>query len=143
MKTATLIRVAAIITLLYCAGHTAGMPWTPVRGTGETAVIEAMKSHRFDTEGASRTYWDFYFGFGVAITFFLMFQAVVLWLLALLAKTDPFRLRPIIGSFAVAFLLNAAVAWKYFPVVPSALAVAIAVTLGLAFFTAAKPHRSA
>src|SRR5713101_1616350 len=67
MNSSTFLRVASIITLLYFAGHTAGIPWTPAVGPGEVAVLEAMKSHSFATQGFQRTYWDFYFGFGVII----------------------------------------------------------------------------
>ena len=66
MKTSTLLRIASVVTFLYFAGHTAGMPWTPGEGPAELAVIEAMKSNRFAATGSSRTYWDFYFGFEVS-----------------------------------------------------------------------------
>ncbi len=44
MKTSLWLRIASILTLLYCAGHAAGMPWTPAQGPGEVTVLEAMKS---------------------------------------------------------------------------------------------------
>jgi len=138
MKPAILLRIAAIITLLYFAGHTAGIPWTPVQGAGESAVLEAMKIHRFDVQGFARTYWDFYFGFGVAISGYLLVQAVGLWQLASLAKNEAARLRPIVASFFVAFVFNAVVAWKYFFPVPAVFAAAIAICLGLAFLAAKK-----
>jgi len=68
MTTSLWLRFAALITLLYCAGHTMGMPWTPATGSQETAVIDAMKSARFDALGSERTYWQFYFGFGLIIS---------------------------------------------------------------------------
>ena len=98
MKTSTLLRIASVVTFLYFAGHTAGMPWTPGEGPAELAVIEAMKSNRFAAMGSSRTYWDFYFGFGVIISVLQLVQAVVLWQLGTLAKTDAARLRPIIAG---------------------------------------------
>ena len=137
-KASTLLRVASILTLLYCAGHSAGMPWTPAEGLGEMAVLELMKSYHFEIEGFSRSYWDFYVGFGTLISGFLLLQAVVLWQLAGLAKTDALRVRPVVATFAVAFLLNAALAWIYFFVVPLVMAIAIAATLGLAFVAAGR-----
>src|SRR5690242_16305392 len=136
MKPSILLRVAAVITFLYFAGHTAGAPWTPVQGLAEAAVLEALKAQRFVVEGFSRTYWDFYFGFGVAISGFLLVQAVALWQLASLAKSDAARLRPILASFLVAFVFNAIVAWKYFFPVPAVFAAAIALCLGLALVAA-------
>lgn len=138
MKTSTFLRIASVITFLYFAGHTAGMPWTPGEGPAEMAVIEAMKSNRFDTLGFSRTYWEFYFGFGVIISVLQLVQAVVLWQLGSLAKTDATRLRPIIASFFTAFIFNAILGWMYFFVVPVVMAVVIAICLALAFFAAGK-----
>jgi hypothetical protein len=93
--TATLfLRVAAVIALLYCAGHTIGAPWTPATGPEQLATIEAMKAQIFETEGVQRTYWSFYLGFGVIISVFLLLQAVVLWQLGALARTEAGRPRP-------------------------------------------------
>jgi hypothetical protein len=125
MKASLLLRIAAVVTFLYLAGHTAGIPWTPAVGPKEIPVLEAMKGHSFDAEGFKRTYWDFYFGFGVIISGFLLVQAVVLWQLGSLAKTDALRIRPIVASFFVAFIVNAVLAWKYFFAVPAVMAVAI------------------
>ena len=138
MKVPLLLRLAAAITFLYFAGHTAGMPWTPAVGPGEAPVLAAMKSHSFNADGVTRTYWDFYFGFGVIISGYLLVQAVVLWQLGSLAKPDSLRVRPIVASFLVAFIVNAVLAWKYFFAVPVLTAVAISVCLSLAFVMAGR-----
>ena len=138
MKTSTLLRIASVITFLYFAGHTAGMPWTPGEGLAELAVIEAMKANRFAAMGSSRTYWDFYFGFGVIISVMQLVQAVGLWQLGALAKTDAARLRPIIATFFAAFVANAVLGWMYFFILPVIMATVIAVCLGLAFVMAGK-----
>jgi hypothetical protein len=137
------LRVASVLTLLYFAGHTSGIPWTPVQGPGEMAVVEAMKSQHFEVVGVTRTFWDFYYGFGVAITGYLLVQAVVLWQLAALAKTQSVSLRPIIASLCVGFLVNAVILWKFFFAIPLVLAIAITVVLGFAFFAAdRRPERA-
>ena len=138
MKAPLLLRIAAVITFLYFAGHTAGIPWTPGLGPGERPVIEAMKSHPFDMDGFRRTYWDLYFGFGLIISGYLLVQAVVLWQIGSLAKTDPLRVRPIVASFFVAFLVNAVLSWKYFFAIPLIMAVAISVCLALAVVMAGR-----
>jgi hypothetical protein len=142
MKPSILLRIAAILTLLYAAGHTMGMPWTPSTGPQQSALIEQMKSNPFEVMGSVRTYWDFYFGFGVAISAYLVVQAVVLWLLAPLASGNALQLRPIIAAFLIAFAVNAVIVYMYFFVVPLILALATAVCLALAFISA-KPSRSA
>jgi len=141
MKPPVLLRIAAAIDLLYFAAHTAGAPWTPARAPAELAVLEAMRTHGFQAEGFARTYWDFYFGFGVAISGFLLVQAVALWQLASLARSDAARLRSVVTSFLVAFVFNAVVAWKYFFPLPALMAGVIAVCLALAVW-AARPVRA-
>ena len=136
MKPWIVLRAAAVITLVYFAGHTLGMPWTPAVGPQEVALLESMKSHRFDVMGSSRTYWDFYYGFGLVISGFLLVQAVVLWQLASRAKADPVGVRPIIASFFVSFLVNAILVWKFFFTVPLIMAIAITLCLGVAFVSA-------
>jgi hypothetical protein len=138
MRTPLLLRIAAVITFLYFAGHTAGMPWTPAKGPGEMPVLEAMKSHAFDADGFKRTYWDFYFGFGVIISAYLLVLAMVLWQLGSLAKTDAVRVRPMVASFFVVFIVNAFLAWKYFFALPAVMTVAISVCLALAFVAAGR-----
>jgi hypothetical protein len=138
MKPSLLLRIAAIITLLFFAGHTSGIPWTPAVGPGELPVIEAMKSHSFEALGSTRTYWDYYFGFGVIISLYLLLQAVVLWQIAALAKHDAVRLRPIIASFFVAFCVNALLAFKFFFFIPVVMSVVIAIVLALAFYAAGR-----
>ena len=140
MKTPLLLRTAAVLTFLYFAGHTSGIPWTPTSGPAELSVIEAMKRHSFDVAGSQRTYWDFYFGFGVIISAFLLMQAAVLWQLSTLAKTNSSLVRPIVGSFFLAFAANVVLAWKYFFVIPLVVSVLISVCLALAFVMSGRSH---
>ena len=138
MKAFHFLRSAAILTLLYCAGHTIGMPWTPYTDPEATSVLEAMKSHSFEEQGFKGTYWDIYFGFGLIITVYLLVQAAVLWQMASLAKTDAVRVRPIVVSFLIAFVINAALAWKYFFAVPVVMAGLIAICLAIALVLAGR-----
>jgi hypothetical protein len=138
MKAFHFLRIAAVVTLLYCAGHTAGMPWTPYTDPEALAIIEAMKNHSFEAEGLKGTYWDFYFGFGIIISLALLVQAAVLWQVASLAKTDAIRVRPIVVSFLVAFIINAALAWKYFFAVPVVMSGVIALCLAISLVLASR-----
>jgi len=97
-----------------------------------------MRSFHFDAAGASRTYLDFYLGFGFVTGVFLLMQAVVFWQLASVAKTDAFRVRPLIGSFLLANVVSAFLAWRFIFVVPVVSFTAIGVCLGLAFYSAGK-----
>ncbi len=66
MKPSLLLRFASGIALVQFAAHTILFVFSsPKHGPAESAVIEAMKAHRFDFMGSLRSYWDFYFGYGL------------------------------------------------------------------------------
>src|SRR5260370_21127744 len=132
------LRIAAVITLFWFAGHTAGMPWPPYTDPEAMPILEAMKNHSFEAEGFKGTYWDLYFGFGLIISVYLLVQAAVLWQVASLAKIDAIRVRPIVASFLVAFIINAALAWKYFFAVPAVMSAVIALCLVLSLVLASR-----
>lgn len=137
MNPSILLRVASVITLLFAAGHTMGAweSWSPA---GETEVLGAMRTFRFDAEGVNRTYLDFYLGFGFVISVYLLLQAILLWQLAAITKLEPLNVRPLIGSFFVASVVSALVSWRFIFTVPVACFAVIAVCLGLAFHAAGK-----
>ena len=86
MKPFILLRITSVITLIFAIGHSLGgmESWSPM---GDTEVLKAMKAFRFNAEGVTRTYFDFYLGFGLILSVYLFLQAVLLWQLAALAKT--------------------------------------------------------
>jgi hypothetical protein len=141
MNPSRLLRIASILTLFFAAGHTIGglSFWSPA---GETEVLRAMRSFHFDAGGVNRTYLDFYLGFGYILSVYLLLQAVAFWQLASIAKSDAFRIRPLIGSFVLASIASAALSWRFIFVVPVVCSAAIAVCLGLAFYVAGK-HKNA
>src|SRR5689334_13611072 len=96
MNTTLLLRIASFIALLFAVGHPMVNPWTPTDEASAASVVAAMKSVSFDAMGAHRSYWDFYYGFGVSISVYLFAQAVLLWLLATLAKTQAAAVRPFV-----------------------------------------------
>ena len=131
MKTALLLRIASVISLLFTAGHTLGgrKSWSPM---GETEVLQAMRSTRYQAFGVSRTYLDFFLGFGYSLSVTLLLQAVVLWQLAGIARTDPRLVRPIAAAFAAASVASAILAWRFIFPVPALFAAVLAVVLGAA-----------
>lgn len=100
-----------------------------------------MRSFRFDAEGVSRTYLEFYLGFGWILSVYLLLQAVVLWQLAALALAEPARLRPIVAAFMLAQLASGSLSWKFIFAIPAAFSALIAVSLAAALY-ASRPTRS-
>lgn len=76
MKAPVLYRISSVLLLLFAAGHTLGFRKTDPKW-GIDSVVRAMRSVRFDAQGFSRTYWDFYVGFGLFVTAFIVFAAIL------------------------------------------------------------------
>ena len=134
MKSWTFIRIASVIAFIYFVGHTVGAPWTPDAGPESLALISSMKTHTFEAQGARVSYWGFYFGFGVMISAFFLLLAALLWQLASMARRAAAPVRPAIASILAAYAVNAVIAWKYFFIVPAALAGAIVACLAVALW---------
>lgn len=118
MKPVLWLRVAAVLTLIHAVLHTVGGVYGAVPPGPATVAVTAMKENTFEAFGNLRSFWMFYRGMGLGATVSLTFEAVVLWLLANLAKTEGVRLRPVVLAFAVGFLALAVVSWQYFFLAP-------------------------
>ncbi len=117
-----------------------GAPWTPATGSSASALIESMKTLHFDAMGADRTYWDFYYGWGLCISVYMLAQAVMLWQIATLAKTEASRYRPLMATLLLSYVANGVLAWKYFFIAPLALSAVVSLFILLALVSA-KPRR--
>ena len=71
-----------------------------------------MRSVHFDAQGFSRTYWDFFSAFGLFFSVFLLFAAVLAWLLGGLAA-EMARVRSIAWALAICFVAVTALRWRY------------------------------
>lgn len=109
MTTTLLLRIAAAISLLFAIGHSLGglKGWSPM---GENEVLKAMASVRFDTMGVSRSYLDFYRGFGWSLSVTLLLQSALMWQMASLARSHAMQVKPMIAALAIATLASAAIA---------------------------------
>jgi hypothetical protein len=108
----------------------------------QQATVATMKANEFAVMGATRSYWDFYRGFGLGVSVFLVMEAVVFWQLSSLTKTDALRLRPVVAVFAVGYLGFAMVSYRYFFAAPVITEILIAVCLGLAIGAAKRISRN-
>jgi hypothetical protein len=135
MTTTLWLRIAAVVSLLFTAGHTMGglKRWSPM---GDNAVLQAMNTVHFETMGVSRTYLDFFMGFGWSISVAMLLQTVVLWQLASLARTQAAALRPLIAVFALATAASGVIAWRFIFPLPALFSAVLAVCLVVAFAVA-------
>ena len=132
MTTTVLLRISAVISLVFALGHSLGglKRWSPM---GENEVLKAMETVRFDTMGANRSYLDFFMGFGWSLTVAMLLQSVLLWQLASLARNDASQVRPMIAAFAVATLAGGIIAWQFILPVPALFSAALLVVLVAAY----------
>ncbi len=83
-----------------------------------------MRSVQFDAQGFTRSYWDFFSAFGLFFTVFLLFAAVLAWLLGGLPAETLARVRSIAWALAICFVVVTVLSWRYAfttPIVFSAL----------------------
>jgi hypothetical protein len=132
MRTTLFLRIASVLTFVHAVLHTIGGVFGKAAPGAMQTAVSAMQGNEFVAMGVTRTFWDFYMGFGLVVTVFLTVEAVVLWQLGSLAKTDALRLRPILATFLVSFLGMAVVSYRYFFAGPVIAEILIAVCLGLA-----------
>jgi hypothetical protein len=135
MTTTVLLKISAVISLVFALGHSLGglKRWSPM---GENEVLKAMETVRFDTMGANRSYLDFFMGFGWSLTVAMLLQSVLLWQLASLARTDAAQVRPMIAAFAVATLAGGIIAWRFIFPVPALFSAALLIVLVAAYLRA-------
>jgi len=135
MTTTLLLRVASVISLLFTLGHSLGglKKWSPM---GDNEVLRAMTTVRFDTMGASRTYLNFYMGFGWSLTVAMIMQTVLLWQIASLARTNPAGVRPMIAIIALATVAGGVISWRFLFPIPALFSIALVIPLAAAYFVA-------
>jgi hypothetical protein len=135
VTTTLLLRIASMISLIFTLGHTIGGTnrWSPM---GDNPVLEAMTTVRFEIMGVSRSYFDFFMGFGWLLSVFMLMESILLWQLASLARTEPARVRPLVGVIALATVATAILAWRFIFPVPVLFSAVLAIVLGLAYLRA-------
>ena len=126
MTTTLWLRIASALTFLHAVLHTIGGVFGKPASAAQQAVAEAMKAP-FPVLGVTRSYTDFYVGMGLGITIALLLDATVFWILASMAKSEPWRMRPVMAVFLFGYLAFAVNSWKFFfagPVIGEILIVA-------------------
>ncbi len=128
MRNATVFyRIASVLFILFAVGHTFGfLAFKPPSPEG-LAVRDAMQNVRFQVKGSTFTYGDFYTGFGLYATVYLLFSAFLAWHLGNLARTAPQAIGLLAWVFVAVQVASLILSWRYFllpPVILSALVAA-------------------
>ena len=125
MKASFLYRISAVLLVSFALGHTIGFRRVDPRWRADTAV-SGMQSVSFEVQGLNRTYWDFFTGFGLFVSVFLLFAAVLAWRFGSISPEDLSAIPVERWSFAICFVLIAALTWKYFFIAPGVFSTLVA-----------------
>lgn len=138
MKPAIFYRIASVLLLIFAALHTFGFRQVDA-SWGVDSMIGSMRSIHFDIMGTSRTYWDFFVGFGFLFSVFLVFTAVLTWQLGRLPDQTLAPMRGIAWTLVICFAAVMIVCLTYTFIVPRVLSVLVLVCLAAAAWLWPKP----
>jgi hypothetical protein len=131
----TLYRIAAVLIALLDLGHSAGYPWSdPAWGVD----LQSVQSSHFNVLGFSRTYWDFYVGFGLSISVFLLLGALLAWQLGNVPRQTFPLLRTTAWGLTFCFAAITVLDVRYFFTIPIVMSSVVTVLLAAATWRSAR-----
>ena len=136
MSATLLYRIAAVVFVLFAAGHTYGfLSFRPSSAEGR-AVYDAMNTVRFEVGGRSFTYGGFYRGFGLSCTASLILSAFLCWHLGSLARSAPAAIGALGWVFFAVQVVGVVLSYLYFGLPPMVFSVVVTAIVGIAAFLA-------
>jgi len=133
-----LYRIAAVLLLLFAAGHTFGFRQSDPTW-GVDALLSSMRSIHFDVQGFNRSYWDLFQAAGFSVGVFYLFAAILAWQLGGLPAASLALMRGTLWAFALCFAAITVVSWKFLFILPIAFSIVITIFLAAAAWLSAKP----
>ena len=137
MKAPILYRIAAVLLMLFAAGHILGFRESDPTW-GVHTLLGSMQSIHFDVQGFSRTYWDFFVAAGFSVGVFYIFAAVLAWQLGGLPAETLAAMRPTVWTLALSFAVITVVSWRYLFILPIVFSSVITICLTAAAWLSAK-----
>lgn len=132
MSATLFYRIAAVLFILFAAGHTFGfLKFTPPTAEG-IAVRDSMKNVHFHLGSRDYSYGGFYEGFGLYISAYMLFSAFLAWQLGSIAAATPHAVGAIGWAFFVLQVIGLGLSVVYFAPVTATLSGIVALCLGLA-----------
>jgi hypothetical protein len=137
MRASIFYRIAAVLLLLFAAGHTLGFRQSDP-AWGVDALLTSMRSIHFDVQGFNRSYWDLFQAAGFSVGVFYLFAAILAWQLGGLPAASLALMRGTAWAFALCFAAITLVSWKYLFVLPIAFSIVITLCLTVAAWLSEK-----
>jgi hypothetical protein len=131
----TLLRIAAVVAAIQYGAHAfLFLTAKPSHGTEETELVQRMQSLRWHFRGFRRSYWDFYFGYGLLVIVWGFIEVILLFQLASIASTSSVSVAPLVTTLLAANIGHAILTLRYFFLIPVIFDLVIAILLGIALF---------
>ena len=137
MQASIFYRIAAVLLLVFAAGHTLGFRQSDPKW-GADALVASMRSIHFNVQGFNRTYWDLFVAAGFSVGVFYLFAAILAWQLGGLPAATLALMRGTTWAFALCFAVITVVSWRYLFIMPVAFSVVITLCLTAAAWLSAK-----
>ncbi len=137
MKASLFYRIAAVLLLLFAAGHTFGFRQSDPTW-GVDTLLGSMRSIHFGVQGFSRTYWDLFLAAGFSVGVFYLFAAVLAWQLGGLPAETLAAMRLTRWALALCFAAITVVSWRYLFILPIVFSILITGCLTVAAWLSAK-----
>ena len=119
MNSTLLYRIAAVLLVLFAVGHTLGFMTFKPHSTEGMAVREAMTTVHFEFRGKEYSYGNFYRGFGLTVTAYLLFSAFLAWYLGDVAARAPAVMVSLAWAFVGVQMVCLGLSVLYFFLVPA------------------------
>jgi hypothetical protein len=137
LKASFFYRTASVLLVLFSLGHTLGFRKIDPQW-GVDSLLGSLRSIHFTAQGFDRTYWDFYVGFGLFVSVFLLFAAVLAWQLGSWAAEGVAQVRSTGWALAICFAFVTFLSWRFFFIAPVAFSMAITLCLVAGAWLSAK-----
>lgn len=132
MRAIWLYRTAAILLVLFAAGHTFGfLTFTATTPEGR-AVYDAMNRVHFTQHSGTYSYGNFYRGFGLSCTVSMLLSAYLAWHLGQLSRALPQAIGALGWVFCAAQVAGLVFSLRYFGGPPAVFSAVLVIILGWA-----------
>src|SRR3978361_656224 len=76
------------LTALHAVLHTVGGVLGKPSGPAQETTVALMKATGYDALRVSRSYWDFFFGYGLFVSIVFLAETVIFWQLSSIVQTN-------------------------------------------------------
>jgi len=137
MKASVFYRIAAVLLLLFSAGHTLAFRESDPKW-GVDPLVASMRSIHFDVQGFNRTYWDFFVAAGFSVGVLYLFAAILAWQLAGLPAATLANMRGTAWAFALCFAVISVLSLKFLFIIPIVFSILVTLCLAAAAWLSAQ-----